>query len=168
VSRSRRIVLLLLAQWPPLTLALVAGAGYIALQLLPPLFIRDAMSILGGKHGQVVQSIGAAIAWLMVANAVRGVLFLISNQMGHIAGYRIVRFLRLQVYAHLQRLSPAFYTKEKTGYLVSKVVNDVDTMELFVAHALLQMFTSLALLVGTAGIMFAINGRAFQRSRGAA
>lgn len=149
----------MLAQWQPLALAFAAGAGYIVLQLLPPLFIRDAMSIIAGKHGQVVQSIGAAIWWMLVATGVRSLLFLVSNQMGHVAGYRIVRRLRLDVYAHLQRLSPAFYTKEKTGYLVSKVVNDVDTMELFVAHALLQMFTSVVLLIGTAAIMFAINWR---------
>lgn len=159
MSRSRRVFDLVVGQWPPLALALGAGAGYIFLQLVPPLFIRDAMSIISGKQGQVVHSISSAIVWLLIANAVRSVLFLVSNQMGHIAGYRVVRSLRLQVYAHLQRLSPAFYTKEKTGYLVSKVINDVDTMELFVAHALLQMFTSLMLLLGTAVIMFIINWR---------
>jgi ABC-type multidrug transport system fused ATPase/permease subunit len=159
MTRTRRVYALIFAQWQPLTVALAAGAGYIFLQLVPPLFIRDAMSIISGKQGQVVHSIGSAIFWLLVANAFRSVLFLVSNQMGHIAGYRVVRNLRLEVYAHLQRLSPAFYTKEKTGYLVSKVVNDVDTMELFVAHALLQMFTSLMLLLGTAVIMFIINWR---------
>jgi ABC-type multidrug transport system fused ATPase/permease subunit len=159
MTRTRRVYVLIFAQWQPLAVALAAGAGYIFLQLVPPLFIRDAMSIISGKQGQVVHSIGSAIFWLLVANAFRSVLFLVSNQMGHIAGYRVVRNLRLEVYAHLQRLSPAFYTKEKTGYLVSKVVNDVDTMELFVAHALLQMFTSLMLLLGTAVIMFIINWR---------
>ena len=159
MGRTRRVFRLVFTEWPPLVIALASGAGYIFLQLVPPLFIRDAMSIIGGKQGQVVHSIGSAIFWLLIANAFRSVLFLESNQMGHIAGYRVVRNLRLEVYGHLQRLSPAFYTKEKTGFLVSKVVNDVDTMELFVAHALLQVFTSLMLLLGTAVIMFIINWR---------
>ncbi|MGI8912957.1 MAG: ABC transporter ATP-binding protein [Chloroflexota bacterium] len=159
MGRTRRVFRLVFLQWPPLAIALASGTGYIILQLVPPLFIRDAMSIIGGKQGQVVHSISAAIVWLLIANAFRSVLFLVSNQMGHIAGYRVVRNLRLEVYGHLQRLSPSFYTKEKTGFLVSKVVNDVDTMELFVAHALLQMFTSLILLLGTAVIMFIINWR---------
>lgn len=159
MSFGRRVSTLVWAQWPPLVLAFATGAGYIALQLLPPLLIRDALAILGGKPGGLIHSVGAAISWLLAANAVRGVLFLVSNQMGHIAGYRIVRSLRIQVYDHLQKLNPAFYTREKTGNLVSKVVNDVDTMELFVAHALLQLFTSLVMIVGTAVIMFIINWR---------
>jgi len=51
VGFGRRVAGLVLAQWHPLALALGAGAGYIVLQLLPPLFIRDAMSIIAGKHG---------------------------------------------------------------------------------------------------------------------
>ncbi len=156
---ARRVTALVLEQWPPLALAFGAGAAYIGLQLIPPLLIRDGLSMLAGKQGQIVTSLAAAVIWLLSANAVRGLLFLLSNQMGHVAGYRIVRTLRLRVYDHLQRLNPAFYTKEKTGALVSKVVFDVDTMELFVAHALLQLFTSLVLVVGTAAVMFAINPR---------
>jgi ABC-type multidrug transport system fused ATPase/permease subunit len=112
MGRTRRVFRLVFTEWPPLVIALASGAGYIFLQLVPPLFIRDAMSIIGGKQGQVVHSIGSAIFWLLIANAFRSVLFLVSNQMGHIAGYRVVRNLRLEVYGHLQRLSPAFYTKE--------------------------------------------------------
>jgi ATP-binding cassette, subfamily B, bacterial len=152
-----RLTTLVLAHWQPLALALGAGALHIIFQLLPPLFIRDGLAILSGRDGYIATSIALAIILLLISNAARSFLFLVSNQMGHVAGYRMVRDLRLDVYRHLQLMTPSFYARSKTGTLVAKVVNDVEQMELFVAHALLQLFTTLVMVVGIAVIMVLIN-----------
>lgn len=148
---------LLVAQWPPLALALGSGLAHILLSLLPPLFIRDGLSIITGQPGQIAHTINFAIAGLLIASAIRAGLFLVSNQMGHVGGYRLVRDLRLAVVEHLQKLTPSFYANNKTGNLVARVINDVESMELFVAHAFLQMFTNVVMIIGVSVILFAIN-----------
>ncbi len=48
-----------------------------------------------------------------------------TGQLATVIGQRVMHDLRVGVYAHLQRLSLAFFTRTKTGDVLSRVVNDV-------------------------------------------
>lgn len=82
----------------------------------------------------------AAIAYLTSRTQV----LLISR-----AGEGFLRDLRKRVFDHLLRLSMPFYDREKAGVVVSRMTSDVDSLQELVQMGLLQMVSSLLLIVGS-------------------
>jgi ATP-binding cassette subfamily B multidrug efflux pump len=64
-------------------------------------------------------------------------------------GQRVMRDLRMQIFSHLQRLSIAFFDRNPTGRLITRVTSDVETLnELFtsgVVSGLGDLFTLVAI-----------------------
>lgn len=74
-------------------------------------------------------------------------------------GQRVMRDLRLRIFAHLQRLPISFFDRNPVGRLITRVTSDVETLnELFTAgvvSGLGDLFTLIALSIG----MFLIDWR---------
>ncbi len=78
---------------------------------------------------------------------------LVMNLMGQYVMYD----LRRDVFARLQRLDVAFFDRHPIGRLVTRVTNDVDSLnELFTA-GLVSIFGDVVLLVGIVGVLFWLN-----------
>ena len=76
-----------------------------------------------------------------------------------VMGQRIMRDLRLHLFAHIQNLSMAFFTRNAVGRLVTRVTNDIQNMyELFVS-VIAFLFKDLALLAGIAVVLLSIQWR---------
>ena len=62
---------------------------------------------------------------MIVASVTASSLGVWTGQLASVIGQRVMHDLRVGVYGHLQRLSLAFFTRTKTGDVLSRVVNDV-------------------------------------------
>src|SRR5690349_6528171 len=65
--------------------------------------------------------------------------------------------LRRTIYAHIQRLSLAFHDEKRTGDLITRVTDDIDSIQSFITSGLLGVFVNLITLVGMIGVMFYLN-----------
>ncbi|MFN8017632.1 MAG: ABC transporter ATP-binding protein [Acidimicrobiales bacterium] len=65
------------------------------------------------------------------------------------AGEGFLRDLRTRVFDHLLRLSMPFYDREKAGVVVSRMTSDVDSLQELVQQGLLQMVSSVLLIIGS-------------------
>ncbi len=74
-------------------------------------------------------------------------------------GRRVLFSLRNEVFAKLQDLPLAFFTENKAGDLISRVNNDTDKLNQFVAQALMQFVSSLFLMTGVAVFVLSLNIR---------
>jgi ATP-binding cassette subfamily B protein len=74
-------------------------------------------------------------------------------------GRRVLFSLRNQLFAKLQDLPLAFFTENKAGDLISRVNNDTDKLNQFVAQALMQFVSSLFLMTGVAVFVLSLNLR---------
>jgi ATP-binding cassette subfamily B protein len=98
----------------------VLDAGLVVIN---PLLVKHILDdgILGGDAGLVV--------WLALAMGVVSVLDAIlgvgSGFLSSRIGESLIFDLRTQVFAHVQRMSLAFFTRTQTGALVSRLNNDV-------------------------------------------
>ena len=63
-------------------------------------------------------------------------------------GRRVLFSLRNELFAKLQDLPLAFFTENKAGDLISRVNNDTDKLNQFVAQALMQFVSSIFLMTG--------------------
>lgn len=70
----------------------------------------------------------------------RGVFDYISNYQMAAVGLRVVRKVRDDLYGHLVQLSMSFYSKKRTGELMSRTVHDVGVIQAGVTDVIVDLF----------------------------
>ncbi|MGQ9584055.1 MAG: ABC transporter ATP-binding protein [Anaerolineae bacterium] len=127
------------------------------LELTPPLLQREIVDEVVGRKdlarlGMLLATLVGVYAVLHLANA--GDLYF-----RHALGERFICDLRVRMYAYLQRLSLSFFERTSTGELMSRVTNDVNALEQFVTHGSSLVAVDFLRLLGTAGILVALEWR---------
>jgi ABC-type multidrug transport system fused ATPase/permease subunit len=74
-------------------------------------------------------------------------------------GERALQDLRVKLFRHMQRLSVAFYSRNKAGVLISRMTNDVEALNQLVTDSVVTLFQSSLTLIGTAAILVALDAR---------
>ncbi|MGH2391196.1 MAG: ABC transporter ATP-binding protein, partial [Chloroflexota bacterium] len=74
-------------------------------------------------------------------------------------GERVVADLRRSLFAHMQSLSLSFYSERRTGELMSRVTNDVNSVQNTVSGNLLSLLQQLVTLIGSLAIIFYLDWR---------
>ena len=74
-------------------------------------------------------------------------------------GQRIMRDLRVAVYAHLQRMSLAFFTQTRTGEVQSRIANDIGGMQAIVTSTATSIVSNATVVIGSAIAMLAMDVR---------
>ncbi|ADU51433.1 ABC transporter related protein [Thermaerobacter marianensis DSM 12885] len=102
----------------------------------------------------------ARIAGLYLALAATAfVLAYTQGYLLHRTAQRIVAHIRAQVFGHLQRMSLSYFDRNPVGRLVTRVTNDVETLNEMYTSVVVNLFRDLFVLVGIAAIMLAFNPR---------
>jgi ATP-binding cassette subfamily B protein len=73
------------------------------------------------------------------------------------AGQHVLRALQVDVFAHLHRLSLGFYSRNESGDLMSRITNDVSTIQQAISFALIQVLSGFLLLGWIAWNMLTLN-----------
>jgi ATP-binding cassette subfamily B protein len=110
-------------------------------------------------HALAAKSLDAfwapAAEWLGLA-LVSGLATFAGDYMTALAGERFLLRLRDSTFAHVQRLSPEFFDKNKLGDLMTRLTADIEAIEQLVASGLVHLFTSLVSVIFFAGAAFYI------------
>ncbi|MGQ9458795.1 MAG: ABC transporter ATP-binding protein [Anaerolineae bacterium] len=153
----KRLVTILVPYWPQLALAAFLLLALTALELTPPLLQRAIVDeALGARD---LARLGRLLAGLVGVYALLNLVNAADLYIRHALGERIIYDLRVRVYAYLQRLSLSFFERTPTGELMSRVTNDVNALEQFVTHGATLTTVDLLRLLGTAGILLALEWR---------
>jgi len=72
-------------------------------------------------------------------------------------GQSVIYDLRKELFAHLQQLSLGFYSRYSVGRVITRVINDVETLREFITWAVLAIARDLFALVGIIIAMLALN-----------
>ncbi|NLT41409.1 MAG: ABC transporter ATP-binding protein [Anaerolineae bacterium] len=133
----------------------------VALDLVGPLVIRRLINLVEDpSRGQAALTGVAQLALLYLGvSALRGFFEFVSSYMGHVAGWGVVADTRRLVYQHVQRLSLRFYEDQKTGDLMSRVINDTNLFEAIIAHAVPNTLVNILTLIGVSAILTTLNWR---------
>ena len=157
-----------------IALGLLAAAGEAVADLLEPWPLKIVLdNVLRGKGGHT-----AVLRWLqnrvgadpvaMLKFACFAVLAIAvfdavcsygEKYFTTSVGQWISYDLRRHIYAHIQKLSLAFHDNKRTGDLISRVTDDIDSIQSFITSGLLSVVVDTATLLGMAGVMFYLNWR---------
>ncbi len=72
-------------------------------------------------------------------------------------GQRTIFDLRMEIFRHLQALSPRFYDKNPIGRLITRVTNDVEVLNEMFSSGIVMVFTDVFTIVGIFYFMFTMN-----------
>ena len=101
-----------------------------------------------------------ATAILIVALAlVRGIGNFAQRYGTQWLGRRIAYDIRMDLFAHLQRLPFSFYDRVRVGQLMSRGIGDIDEIRFFAGIVIGDMINLVVLLTGIYAIMFSISAR---------
>lgn len=76
---------------------------------------------------------------------------------GHIMGARMEYDMRENIFAHLQKLSFSYYDNNKTGQLMSRIVNDLFDISELAHHGPEEVFISVIKILGSFFILLSID-----------
>lgn len=117
------------------------------LGLLPPLLSMWLIdkAIPSGNFTMVIQLVGAMIATALVG-ALVGVA---QGYFNATIGEGIMRDLRVNLMSHMHRMPLEFFTNTKTGEIMNRVSNDVDSIDGLVSGTLVSMVTNFITIATT-------------------
>jgi ATP-binding cassette, subfamily B, multidrug efflux pump len=129
-----------------LTTALLALIGDAVVQLAPPYLVKIAIDEyigrgdLSGLNGIAAIYVGVLLAAFSLEYA--------QTYMMQMIGQRIMYDMRMEIYAHLQRLDLAFYDRNPVGRLMTRVTTDVDVINDLFTSGVVAAFGDLFMLAG--------------------
>ena len=74
-------------------------------------------------------------------------------------GQRVMYDLRMEIFAHLQRLSIGYFDRNPVGRLMTRVTSDVETLNELFSSGVVTIFGDAFTLVAIMGMMLAIDWR---------
>lgn len=76
---------------------------------------------------------------------------------GHVVGVRMQGDMRREVFVHLQKLPSKYFSDNKTGNIMSRIINDLMDVSELAHHGPEDLFVSLVMLVGSFSLLSFIN-----------
>ncbi len=93
---------------------------------------------------------------LLIIYILKGILNFIIQYWGHMVGVYIQGDMRKELFAHLEALPFSYFDENKTGTIMSRIINDLMDIAELAHHGPEDIFLSLITLIG-AGILMAIS-----------
>ncbi|MFD8256876.1 ABC transporter ATP-binding protein, partial [Streptomyces werraensis] len=138
-----------------LILFLLLGTATAALAVATPVLAgRVVNTIVSGGDPDAVVRLALLIALIAVVEAVLGVL---GRRLSAALGEDLILGLRTAVFDHVQRMPVAFFTRTRTGALVSRLNNDVIGAQRAFSSTLSTVVANVVTLVLTLGVMLTLS-----------
>ncbi|GAA1754430.1 ABC transporter ATP-binding protein [Kocuria aegyptia] len=154
-STLRRIVAFARPHRARLTVFLVISVLTALLGVVTPILAGDVVrAINAGDEVSVVVWLAVAIAAVAVVDAGLNVL---NRWLSSLIGEGLILDLRTAVYEHVQRMPIAFFTRTRTGALVSRLNNDVIGAQRAFSNTLSGVVSNVVSLILTVIVMVSIS-----------
>src|ERR1051325_5005031 len=162
----RRLLSYLAPYRRPLTIGMAAATLITLVSLVPPYvagYLIDRV-VRPAQAGTLALARAWSIAWIAVAAMAR--VYLVKQIAAHvrlrlmaILGEWVARDLRDELYEHIQRLSLSFFSRKRTGSLITRVSADTDRLWEFLAFGVVDVSLSLVMLLGLGTVLLTLDWR---------
>ncbi|MFB4193755.1 ABC transporter ATP-binding protein [Streptomyces carpaticus] len=136
--------------------ALLVGASSLV-AVASPFLLRE---IIDTALPQQRTTLLALLALGMIVTAVMSSVFgVLQTLISTTVGQRVMHDLRTQVYAKLQQMPLAFFTRTRTGEVQSRIANDIGGMQATVTSTATSLVSNVTAVVATLVAMLALDWR---------
>ena len=123
--------------WRRYLLGALCLFGTATLVMWIPWWIREAVRII--EHGGPVGDITFYAVIIILAAAAQGIIRTLSRSLIFNAARDIEYDLRNDLFAHLEKLPIFYYHAQRTGDLMSRVINDISAVRVFLGPGILNL-----------------------------
>ncbi len=151
----RRIFRYLAPYWQHEIVILVCVLAATGLGLIPPLLTRSIIdsAIPDRDFGLLNVLVFGMIALPLLS----GLIGILQSYLNALVGQRIVYDLRKQLFRHMQRMSLRFFTKTRSGEIISRINNDVAGVQSVITGTIISIITNIFTVLGTIIVLFLMN-----------
>lgn len=143
------------------------AAAFITLLALVPPFLTGYLIddvIRPAQSGTPTFAGTATLAWLAVfalatVYVLRRAAAWVRLRVMAMIGEYVARDLRAELFRHLQKLSLSFYSRKKTGSLITRVSSDTDRLWEFLALGVVDVSLSAVMLIGLSSVLMYLDWR---------
>ena len=122
-----------------------------------PWWIREAVRVI--EHGGAMRDVTYYAVLIIAAAVVQGVIRAYSRALIFNAGRTVEYDLRNDLFAHLQKLSLSFYHNQRTGDLMSRVINDISAVRIMLGPGVLNFVNAPLYYVYAVALMLSMDVR---------
>ena len=169
-KRQISLIGLLLLHWKALSLGLLSALGSVAADILQPLPLKVVIdNVLGTKAlpawfpawlsfgGNKLAMLNFAVLSVVIIALLNAASSYVQSLSMTTVGQWVMHDLRSTLYHHIQRLSLSYHDRSQTGDLITRVTSDIDTVQAFIASALMDTIIDVLSLIGMISVMFYFN-----------
>ncbi|MGC8488218.1 MAG: ABC transporter ATP-binding protein [Clostridia bacterium] len=127
----------------------------VLLGLVPPLIMRAIIDTAIARHN--LHLLIFLAFGLLAFPAVQAVNSVAQNYLNAVVAQSLIHDLRTSMYEHGQKLGISFYTKTPGGEIHSRLVNDLNAVQMVLRTTLTGLFVNAITMAFTLGTMFVIN-----------
>ncbi|GGU95866.1 multidrug ABC transporter ATP-binding protein [Kitasatospora herbaricolor] len=134
---------------------LVAASAVVS--VISPFLLRAVLdtAIPQGRTGLL----SLLVLGMITAAVVNSIFGVVQTLLSTTVGQRVMHDLRTAVYAHLQRMSLAFFTRTRTGEVQSRIANDIGGMQSTVTSTATSLVSNFTSVVASVVAMLALDWR---------
>ncbi|WP_414055344.1 ABC transporter ATP-binding protein [Macrococcus equi] len=148
--------------WMLIILTIAIGILKFGIPLLIPLLIKYVIDDVIQNGAMTIEEKKAA---LMNAILIFGFIFIVirppveyyRQYLAQWTSNKILYDIRKKLYKHLQNLSVRFYSNNKVGEVISRVINDVESTKDFIVTGLMNVWLDLVTIIIALIIMFTMS-----------
>ncbi|MBU2603467.1 MAG: ABC transporter ATP-binding protein/permease [Actinobacteria bacterium] len=158
---NRRHVLRLAAfgwayRWQALG-SMVAMLAVTATGLTGPYLLR--LAIDKGIAGKDLSYLGWVAALYLLAGMLGAVFHGVQTYGVNWVGQRVIRDLRDRLFRHLTSLDIDYYSRQRAGWIISRLTNDIEALETLLVDGVAQLVVNSLTLTGAVIILFGMDWR---------
>jgi ATP-binding cassette subfamily B protein len=131
--------------------------GTATLVMWIPWWIREAVRVI--EHGGSIGEVSYYAALIGVAAVAQGIVRSYSRALIFNAGRNVEYDLRNDLFAHLQKLPLSFYHEQRTGDLMSRVINDISAVRVMLGPGILNFVNAPLYYVYAMALMISMDVR---------
>jgi ABC-type multidrug transport system fused ATPase/permease subunit len=138
-------------------LGMVAMLVYTATGLAIPYLVKIAIDSGIGK-GDVAVLTEVIVAFVALALVNLGASYAMTYLVSYV-GQSTIFDIRRALFAHIQKLTLDFFSRQKTGWIVSRLTNDIDALDQLVTDGVTSLVTNGLTLIGATVLLFVLDWR---------
>ncbi|MDF2879157.1 MAG: transporter permease, partial [Clostridia bacterium] len=143
--------------WGYIFIGMISVVISTSVQLYSPWVLREITELATKGDPEIAQKSLWMGLTLLGAYVLSGICSFTKGYFTHYGAYHYVADTRKLLYDKVQHLSMRFFNDKQTGQLASRILNDVVSAELLIAHAIPDLIVNVIMFVGVVIILFIIN-----------
>ena len=125
------------------------------LSVASPFLLREAINKGIVEHD--LELLSWMVAGMIALAIINGVISVAQTWISNQVGQRVMHDLRAAVYAHLQRMSLAFFTRTRSGEVQARIAYDIGGIDDVVTSTATSTVSTVATVTATVTAMFALS-----------